>query len=170
MLGRTRGISPLQLLAAGPRASQFLLRSATRGLRTGERRTQPEIPTRLPTIGTAFGVWADELMLAFMATTRLSASAAEFARTSEEVGTALEALSAAGALADPALLHPPPPAPKSVRSSLAQYRGVRYEHLEFASDYAPAVDLPGTTRWLSAAGNRTVHAYVMRHRTPRHWR
>ena len=168
LLSRTSGISPLQLLAAGPRASQFLLRSATRGLRRVGSQARPEIPTRVPTLGTAMGVWADELMLAFMATTRLSASEADLARTSDEVTTALDALGRAGALDDPLVLHPAPPAPIT-RITPERYRGIRYEHLRFRSGYTPAVPLPGTTRWQSNAGNQTVHAYVMRHRVPRPW-
>ena len=168
LLSRTSGISPLQVLAAGPRATRFLVRSATRGLRGERSQARPEIPTRVPTFGTAMGVWADELVLAFMATTRLSASEADFARTSAEMDDALDALDAAGALADPRVVHPLPPEPRATISP-ARYRGLRYEHLRFPSDYVPAVPLPGITRWQSGVGNHTVHAFVMRHRTPRPW-
>ena len=168
LLSRTSGVSPLQLLAAGPRASRFLVRSATRGLRRGSTHVRPAIPTRVPTLGTAMGVWADELMLAFMATTRLSSSEADFARVADEVTVALDALDRAGALDDPRLLHPAPPPPVA-KIAPARYRGIRYEHLRFESDYTPAVELPGATRWQAGASNQTVHAYVMRHRTPRPW-
>jgi len=168
LASRSSGLSPLKLLAAGPRASQFMVRSATRGLRGGNRQSAPEIPTRVPTMGTAFGVWADELVLAFMATTRLSASAADFARIAEEVGEALEALESTGALADPRGLHPLRPTP-AAHLTPARYRGIRYELLTFPSGYQPAVDLPGTSRWMSVGNNQTVHAYVMRHDTPRPW-
>jgi len=168
LASRSTGLSPLKLLAAGPRASQFMLRSATRGLRGGNRQSAPEIPTRVPTVGTAFGVWADELVLAFMATTRLSSSAADFARTAEEVGEALDVLRAAGMLDDPGALHPLRP-PPDAHLAPARYRGIRYEHLTFPTGYEPAVPLPGTSRWMSVGSNQTVHAYVMRHRTPRPW-
>ncbi|MEQ8842004.1 MAG: alpha/beta fold hydrolase [Acidimicrobiales bacterium] len=167
LLSRTSGISPFEILAAGPRASRFLLRSATRGLRGGDRE-RPEIPTRIPTWSTAFGVWADELVLAFMATTRLSASDDDFARISDEVTDALAALEKAGALDDPRVLHPRPEAP-TARIAPARYRGLRFEHLQFMSGYTPAVPLPGTTRWMSVTTNQTVHAYVLRHPTPRPW-
>lgn len=166
---RAQGFPLGKVLAAGPRATQFLARSTTRNLRFPEQLTHPDIPTRTPRPTTAFGVWADELMLAFMATTRLAFDDAELDRISDEVGAALESLRAAGALDDPARAHRNPETGPELTATPAGYRGVRYQHVTFASEYAPAVDLPGYERWQAIGPNRTAHAFVLRHRRPRPW-
>lgn len=167
LFSRFQGLSGRELFAAGPRATRFMMRSATRALRGEDRLAAPDIPTRVPTLGTAFGVWADELMLAYMATTRLSRQS-EYGRISDEVEVALDRLETAGALADPRSFHTRPVDPEPA-FDLGSYRGLRYEHMQFPSEHAPPVELPGLDRWRSSAGNRTGHAYVVRHREPRPW-
>lgn len=169
LMGRATNVPVRALLGAGPRAMRFLVRSATRDFRFPEQLTNPEIPTRLPSIGTATGVWLDELILAVMATTRLMPDAADLDRIADEVATAIATLDASGALDDPRLLHPAPSAPAVTESTNETYRGIRYEHRTHASEYQPAIDLPGTDRWNAVEANRTAHTYVLRHREPRPW-
>lgn len=156
-----------ELILAGPRTARFMTRAASRHFRSGEHR-YPEIPTRLMTFGTAASVLLDELMLAFMATTRLNLGESDLDRIAEETRAATALLYAAGIFADPARLHPEPDPPK-VKIRDSSYRGIRYEDISFESDYAPVIDLPGTSRWLSIANNQVAHSYVLRHREPRPW-
>lgn len=156
-----------ELILAGPRTFQFLTRSASRHLRRGDQR-YPDIPTRLMTFGTAMSVLIDEVMLAYMATTRLNLGGAELDRIAQETIAGIEMLEAAGVYEDPTRLHPEPPVP-TVRTRRKTYRGVRYEQVAFESGYKPVVDLPGTTRWLTVASNQIAYAYVLRHRKPRPW-
>lgn len=156
-----------ELVLAGPRAAGFLFRSASRSLRSGDQRF-PEIPTRMMTYGAAASVLIDELMLAFMATTRLDSDEEALDRIAAETTAALAALESAGLLADPARLHPAPDPPK-VRRTAQTYRGIRYDDVRFESEYEPVIDLPGTGRWLSITPNQVAHAYVLQHREPRPW-
>ena len=156
-----------EIVLAGPRTARFMMHAASRHLRRGDQR-YPEIPTRLMTFGTATSVLLDELVLAFMASTRLEADEATFDRYAEETRAANAMLEAAGIFADPRRLHPAPPAPE-VKIRPRTYRGIRYQDVSFDSGYEPVLDLPGTTRWQSTTSNQIAHAYVLRHREPRPW-
>jgi hypothetical protein len=156
-----------EIVMAGPRTARFMMHAASRHLRRGDQR-YPEIPTRLMTFGTAASVLLDELVLAFMASTRLDADASDFDRIADETRRANEMLEAAGIFDDPTRLHPAPPAP-AVKIRARTYRGIRYQDVSFESGYQPVLDLPGTTRWQSTTSNQTAHAYVLRHREPRPW-
>ncbi|MEZ4332642.1 MAG: hypothetical protein R3F35_12850 [Myxococcota bacterium] len=156
-----------EMILAGPRTAQFLTRSASRHLRKGDHR-YPDIPTRLMTFGTALSVLVDELMLAYMATTRLNLGDADLDRIAQETVAAIERLEREGIFDDPRRLHPAPD-PPVVRTRRRVYRGVRYEHVTFESGYRPALDLPGASRWLSIGSNQLAHAYVLRHRRPSPW-
>lgn len=165
--GRLSDVSLGELVWAGPRAAQFLVRSASRHLRADEHR-HPEIPTRATTWGTAASVFLDEVMLAFMATTRLHRNDIELDRILDETTQAIAALDRARVPDDPTRLHPEPADPM-VTLRPQSYRGIRYQHLTFPSGYEPVVELPGSTRWMSIGPNRTAHAYVLTHRAPRPW-
>ena len=169
LVERSQVVSLPKVLGAGPRTVRFLLRSTTRDLRHPEQLTHPDIPTRLPTMATAAGVWLDELFLAVMASTRLGRTEAELDRIADEVHEALEILEAAGALDRSEVLHPAPAPASGLQASAARYRNIRYHHITFPSDYRPALELPGTERWNRPEANRTAHAYVLRHREPRPW-
>ncbi len=165
----SQAIPVMELLAAGPRAARFLARSTTRNLRFPGAMSHPNIPTRTPSMGTAFGVWLDELMLAFMATTRLNPTDDDLDRISEEVTTAIAALDAAGAFKDPTVAHRKPTGAPKMTSESASYRGIPYQHVTYESGYDPTIELPGATRWQSHAANQVAHAYVLRHDEPRPW-
>ena len=165
--GRLANLPIGELFMAGPRTARFMLRAASRSFRRGDQR-YPEIPTRLMTFGTAASVLLDELVLAFMATTRLDADDATFDRIARETQAANALLEAAGIFEDPTRLHPEPAAPR-VKVRANTYRGIRYQDVSFESEYEPVIDLPGTTRWLSTTSNQIAHNYVLRHREPRPW-
>lgn len=165
--GRLADLPIGELILAGPRTASFLVRATSRHWRSGDRRF-PEIPTRLMTFGTAASVLLDELMLAFMATTRLDSDEKELDRIAEETEAAIELLDAAGIFSNPAALHPEPDPPR-VNERASSYRGIRYQEVTFLSGYEPVVELPGTSRWLSITSNQVAHNYVLRHREPRPW-
>jgi hypothetical protein len=165
--GRLADLPIGELIMAGPRTARFMMSAASRHLRRGDQR-YPEIPTRLMTFGTAASVLLDEIVLAFMATTRLDADDATFDRIARETVAANAMLEAAGIFEHPARLHPEPAAPR-VKTRAETYRGIRYQDVSFESGYEPVIDLPGTTRWLSTTNNQIAHSYVLRHRTPRPW-
>ena len=169
LASRSQVVPVRELLNAGPRAARFLARSTTRNLRFPEERLHPDIPTRTPRFGTAMGVWLDELLLAFMSTTRLNPSQEDLDRVSEEVTDGLAALEAAGALDDPSLAHRKPAKPPAMMTEARRYRGINFERVSFDSGYEPTIELPGTVRWQSLPANQKAHAYVLRHATPRPW-
>lgn len=165
--GRLEGLPIGELVMAGPRTASFLARAASRHWRSDDQRF-PEIPTRMMTFGTAAAVLLDELMLAFMATTRLDSDDDELDRIADETEAAIAVLDQAGIFSDPSRLHAEPEAP-TVKIRRSTYRGIRYEHISFESDYAPVLDLPGSLRWRSITSNQIAHSYVLRHREPRPW-
>jgi len=165
--GRLTDLPLGELVRAGPRTARFLVRAASRSFRLGDRR-YPEIPTRMMTFGTAASVLLDELMLAFMASTRLDSDEAGLDRIAEETEAANALLEAAGIFEDPTRLHPEPGAPR-VKRRASTYNGIRYQDVSFDSEYEPVIDLPGTTRWLSSTSNQIAHSYVLQHREPRPW-
>jgi hypothetical protein len=91
-------------------------------------------------------------------------------RIDEEVAAALELFDARGFLARPEAYHHAPPPLEPVMVRAAQSRGLRYEHLSYASGYEPHPGEPGRERWLGYERNRTAHAWIMRHPgPPRPW-
>jgi hypothetical protein len=165
--GRLADLPITELIMAGPRTANFLVRAMSRHWRSDNQR-YPEIPTRMMTFGTAASVLIDELMLAFMATTRLDSDDAELDRIARETKGAIALLETAGIFSDPTRLHPEPGPPR-VNVHASSYRGIRYDDVSFESDYEPVIELPGTRRWLSISSNQIAHSYVLRHREPRPW-
>jgi len=92
--------------------------------------------------------------LAFLETPRLRTEARD----------ALAQFAARGWLERPAAYHasPPPLTDPSVES-VTTVPGLSYEHVTFASGYAPWEDEVGRARWLGYTANRTAHARVFRH-------
>jgi hypothetical protein len=91
-------------------------------------------------------------------------------RIDAEVRAGLELFESRGFLDRPDSYHlePPPLEPAMLRAG--QSRGLRYQHLSFASEYEPHTDEPGRDRWLGYARNRTAHAWLLRHPgPPRPW-
>jgi hypothetical protein len=78
-----------------------------------------------------------------------------------------------GWLAEPAGYHRAPPpvaaAECTSRRTFAGARPLKYEHVSFASGFAPHLGEPGRDRWLAHPRNGIAHAYVLRHEEPRPW-
>lgn len=81
------------------------------------------------------------------------------------VDDAARILDSRGDLADPAALHPAPPAPPPDETGLSTRRlGHKvFEHLIFPSRYEPPAGLPGRDEWLADESNALAHAYVLEH-------
>ncbi len=94
----------------------------------------------------------------------------EWRRIQNEVARAAAQFVAAGWRDDPAAYHEMPPPLSRPRVQRAQSLGIAFEHLRFASEYAPRQGEPGRQRWQRYQANRTAHAWVLRHRgRPRSW-
>lgn len=157
------------VLRSVPRSVGFGLRSYVRSLRA-ERRAHPEIPTVFPTPGLVGAAFIDELLVAIMATGRLSPEPADALRIRSEMADAVEKFRAEAFLDDPALFHPEPPplTDPVVRGRL--YGAISYELLAFDSGYTPWPGMPGALRWQAAGANQRCWAYVLRHPgKPRPW-
>ena len=83
--------------------------------------------------------------------------------TREEAQAAVEALTAAGLVHDPAKVFPAPSAPAQIRTTRRRRAGIDFEHLSFSTPYPLPVDLPRSGDWATGDGNATAHAYLLRH-------
>jgi hypothetical protein len=87
-----------------------------------------------------------------------------------EVETALELFRDRGWLDNPAAFHQSPPALETPVIEPHRSGKLAYEHLIFDSGYEPDPESPGRDRWLGHTGNRTGHAWMLRHSgAPRPW-
>jgi hypothetical protein len=157
------------MLRGVPRSVGFGVRGYVRSLRAG-RRAYPEIPAVLPTPGLVAAAFADELLVALMATGRLSPEPAHALRIRAEITDAVAKFRAETYLDDPARFHPEPPplTDPVVRDRL--HGALRHELLAFDSGYTPWAGVPGASRWQAAGPNQRVWAYVLRHPgPPRPW-
>jgi hypothetical protein len=85
-------------------------------------------------------------------------------RIAVELEQALDLFEARGWLDDPADYHPRPPSldDQDISARTARTAGWEYEAMQFESGFEPPEDAPGTDRYLSYAGCRQAHAWVMR--------
>jgi len=76
-----------------------------------------------------------------------------------------------GWIDDPASFLPEPPPPEAPTLRAREWRGLRYEVLQYESGYEPHPEEPGRDRWLGFAPLRTAGAMVLRHADdrPRGW-
>jgi len=91
----------------------------------------------------------------------LSRRAEVVADTRAETRVAVQQLSKAGLLDEPALLFPELPAPVDLRTTKRRRAGLDFEHVSFQTPNPLPVRLPRSDEW--AAGNATTHAYLLRH-------
>ncbi len=94
----------------------------------------------------------------------------DYAAAGADVRAAHDLYERVGWLSDPASYHRAPPLPEWHVVTRGRSLDVRYEHVCFRSGFEPGSDEPGRERWLSYQANRTVHAWMLRHRHgPRPW-
>lgn len=152
-----------KIAEAGPKTAGFMASSFRRAVPFRTPR-YPDVPTRPTTFAMMAGALADELALATMASDRLVPTDSDLKRIRREVTEAIAVLDRHGWLDKPAGFHTPPEAPADVRSEAKRFGRVRYEHITFPSGFEPVPDMPGADRWRRMSANRTMHAYVLRHR------
>ncbi len=152
-----------KLIRANTRTTQFLARSAGRGLRHDH--VYPEIPTRAVSPSLAMSVWVDEVVMGLLP--RMPDVARdEVSRLGAETDQALSVLERNGWLADPAAFHIEPPAPRQVTSVDRRLGATRFTRISFDSDFQPHRDLPGRDRWLTGLRDNRAFAYVLEHQEP----
>lgn len=167
--GRT-GAAPRKLVQAAARTGNFAVRAAR--LSAGPGRNHPELPMPQTTLPRLASVFLEELILIFAAEIdERILDDDEVRRMNADTDTALALFAEHGWLDDPAGYHQEPTAPDVFTLEPAAFLRTRYQELVFDSGYEPTRGLPGRDRWLAMAPNRSVHAYVMEHRSggPRPW-
>lgn len=125
-------------------------------------------PTR-PKMRVAAQAAVDEAVLVGARFGRRPRNADEYARVEREVNDALALYASRGWIEKPARFHNTPTAPVGYSTSRARLGHPDAEHLRFESGYEPHPGEPGRERWNAQEANRTVHAWVLRHKTPRPW-
>jgi hypothetical protein len=129
-----------------------------------------DVPRARWSLGLASKLVLDEVFFLTEAFSARLVSVRDRSRIAEEVTAAVEYFRARGFLERPADYHldPPPLEPTGTREATS--RGLRYQHLTFASEYEPHDGEPGRARWLGYERNRTAHAWLLRHPGgPRPW-
>jgi len=91
-------------------------------------------------------------------------------RLRNELGDGVEIFNERGWVDEPRSYHLDPPPLTNPTTKHRRFSGLDYEHLSFESEYEPHLEEPGRDRWLGYSGNRTAHAWIMRHDgEPRPW-
>ena len=112
----------------------------------------------------------DDAILGWMVQSLKAPGAEDSLRSVREIEQARALIADRGWLEKPAEYHESPPPPDDALPVPASFRGLGYEQLRFTSGYAPRAEEPGRDRWLSRTGNRTAHAWILRHEgEPRPW-
>ena len=130
---------------------------------------QEPVPEGVPApemgLGLAARAAEDELSACTIVLTTWPLSVGSRARRiGRETEEALGIFGEKGWLSDPAAYHRAPPPIEEVRGGDRRHREEGFEHLTFESLYEPHPEEPGRDRWLSYEGNRTAHAWTLRHR------
>mgnify|MGYP005847329481 CR=1 FL=1 len=113
----------------------------------------------------ALKVAADELFLATeMVSGALLLRSDDRRRLAREIAAAHGLFARRGWLAHPVSYHRTPPPLLSVDERPAPLGRLPFRHARFESGYAPHAGEPGRTRWARYAANRTVHAWLLRHK------
>jgi len=122
------------------------------------------VPEATPSVALSAQIGADEALLASMLAFMPFPGRSDFDRIGRELVAAKEMFGSKGWLADPSSYHAQPPQLEAPRLRSARTHGHDYDHMSFDSGYRPHPDEPGAERWHSYVGNRTAHAWVLRHR------
>jgi len=129
-----------------------------------------DVPATRWSVGLATKMIMDEVFFLTEALSIQLVSVRDRRRIDEEMAAALGYFAARGFLDRPDDYHHEPTPLVPTESRDATSRGLRYEHLQFASEYEPHAGEPGRERWLAYERNRTGHAWVLRHTgKPRPW-
>lgn len=165
-LGVVLGV-PVLLVGSAGTGLLLLAMAAASFLASGDHALRldphPEaVPWPARTLSLSAQVACDEAVLGTMGLTAVYPGREEHARIRAEVAEAREQFESAGWLEKPALYHETPPPLERPDVKRRRTRGTDYEHLSFASEYAPREGEPGRERWLGYTPNRTAHAWVVR--------
>ncbi|HWC38305.1 MAG TPA: alpha/beta hydrolase [Acidimicrobiales bacterium] len=157
----------VDLVGVPSRTASYLVRTWSRGRRGAQ--TDGPVPVRVsPWLATQ--VLVDEVMISAMKDPALFPRDHDYAAAGADMRAASELFERSGWLADPASYHRDPPVPEWEIVTPRRSLDLRYDHVCFPSEFAPRADEPGRERWLSYEANRTVHAWMLRHRRgPRPW-
>lgn len=113
-----------------------------------------------------FGGAVDSLALAGMKTPNRFPSVADYHRLQSEIEDLHGLYSDLGYIDDPSSFHKAPPNTLEPTIRTAWYPKMRYECLSFESCYKPVPEDAAGKRWQRHHGNRTAHAWVVRHPEP----
>jgi hypothetical protein len=125
-----------------------------------------DVPVPDPSLRFGAEVGIDEALLATMSLTMAMPRGPRVQELTREVHGARALFRDRGWLEKPADFHEAPPALEAPGIRRKSVRGLEYEHLFFESGYEPRPEEPGRERWLAQRGNRTAHAWVVRHADP----
>ena len=125
-----------------------------------------DVPEPRPSVRFGAEVAIDEALLATMSLTMAMPRGDRVQNMRNEVHAARELYRDRGWLEKPADFHEAPPTLENPELRRKSVRGLEYEHLVFESAYEPRTEEPGRDRWLAQRGNRTAHAWVVRHAEP----
>jgi hypothetical protein len=147
------------LLRAAPRVASFLARGNRRNAKAGK--DESIVPVR-PTVALAAQALLDEVLIAVFRHPDLLPKADDYLPAAADLAGTRRLFSMRGWLDRPADYHKRPPVPDDLRAWHEHVPGLGYEHITFTSGWAPDLDEPGRSRWLSHEANHTVHAWVSR--------
>jgi len=130
-----------------------------------------EIPVPFPSATLALGAVLDETLLSVSRIIKKPLPFEDYGRIHGEVLEATDLYRRRGWLDNPLAYFDSPPLPQPIaeHSWLGGIAGVAFERFKFESGYEPDPEEPGRERWLAYEANRTVHAWILRHRRPRPW-
>ena len=128
-----------------------------------------EVPLPSPSLELAAKLALDEgLLWAMSKATPQSSSPQDLASADRDLDRSLRFFEDMGWIDSPSEFHRKPPRLKQPDFTRAWRGTLRYEHMRFASGYAPHDDDPLREEWMSNKQNLTAHAWVLRHRNGVH--
>lgn len=128
-----------------------------------------DIPVPTPSFQLAAKLALDEgLLWAMSKATPQSSNPADLLAADRDLDASLEFFESMGWVDSPDVFHREPPRLKQPDFTPAWRGTLRYEHMRFASGYAPHESDPARELWLSNKQNLTAHAWVLRHQHGSH--
>lgn len=156
------------VVAPVSRTTAFYARSWGRWM--ARHTTVSDVPVPWPRPSLAWQAMLDEVALSAFGLAQGARPSAEATRRAEgELRTALGLYEERGWLQDPSTFFAVPPQLTHPELQQHRFRSLPYEWCRFESGYEPHRGEPGRDRWLDHQGNRTAHAWLLRHPDPRPW-